>query len=311
MRACLTFALLATCLLAAPAQADQLDAAIAAYATGADWTAAEVQPQEDTLQASLEPGADASTLGPLEKALLLFDLAEPPLPRSRTLLRYGQIILDESESPLPVVFIEVARYNLGPAIRAAVMADYGAENTAPPEDFGIGPHVAWRYVFMPVMGNAAALLAAARRSEIPEADADVADCLGRGCLDLLVSVEELLPWDEAVAPDVDFEPPYESFAGEFDSATPARTAAELALSQNLALLVDGAYQWQGPEQPEAALDGAPFLFLELDKDLDQDTASDAVLALTQLNDDSLVALWSRRLELPDDVYWFGAPVPRD
>jgi hypothetical protein len=68
--------------------------------------------------------------------------------------------------------------------------------------------------------------------------------------------------------------------------------------------------WQGPEHPEAARGTEPFLFVTIDKDLGQDTALDAALGQTLLNDDAIAELWTRRIEFPGSVYWMNAAVNR-
>lgn len=315
MRSLLRPALFAACLLAllpaaALAASEYLEEEIAAFVGAPGWERAEAglieQALIDQLQdpRSVSPGG---SLGPLEKALLLLESEEPPLPRTRTLLRYGQITLDEDGTALPVSFVQVERYNLGPAIRAMAAEEYGAENVGAPEDFGVGPHVAWRFVFMPVMGSSALLLDAAR-AEIDEPAALGADCLGRGCLEMTVPADDLLPWLESEAPELDFVSPY---TAERDGiAVAARAVAELSLLQALATLEGGQYLWLGVEQAEAASDGRPFLFFLEDRDLGQDSASETLLVQSELNDDQLFAFWSRRLQVPGETWWFGAAMER-
>lgn len=305
--------LISAVLLAAPAlpaQADPLDDAIAGFTGAAGWQPGDAGAMEQALIGGLSDPRSVSpggSLGPLEKALLLAEQAEPALPRTRTLLRYGQITLDDNGAPLPVSFVQVERYNLGPATRVIAIEDFGEENVAAPEEFGVGPHVAWRFVFIPLMGSEAALLDAARR-DLPEAEAAAADCLGRGCLDLMHSAEDAVEWLESEAPPLDFASPYEERREGL--TVMARAVAELSLLQGLATLEGGQYLWTGVEQPEAAAEGQPFLYVLEDRGIGQEVASETLLVQTQLNDDSLSAFWSRRLELPDEVYWFGAGVKR-
>ncbi|ODT47839.1 hypothetical protein [Devosia sp. 63-57] len=60
-------------------------------------------------------------ISPFEKALLLTDLQEEPLPRLRYLLRYNQQTVDG----VVLSLISVERFNLGPAIRVETALAYG------------------------------------------------------------------------------------------------------------------------------------------------------------------------------------------
>ncbi len=300
--------LLAGNLLAAPAAGDELHTLVEAYTDGIGWSPSEAGPLAKALQAGLnEAAGGAGSVGPLEAALLLFADRENDLPRVRMLVRYGQVTLRGDGKTRVVSLVEVERYNLGPALRAQAVEEYGEDNVDEVAAFGEGPNVAWRYVFVPGQGRAAELLAAARQ-EIPDSDTERADCLGRGCLDLAVPLDELVRFDPAEAPPTDWAAPYP--AEENGLASPARATAELELHLGVATLIEGEYDWNGLEQPESAPDGTPFLFLQFEKGLGQDEGSDAVLALTELNDAGLYAVWSRRIEVPGSVSWFGAPVRR-
>ena len=95
-----------------------------------------------------------------------------------------------------------------------------------------------------------------------------------------------------------------------DVATPARIAAELAVVAGIAAVHDGRMSWHGPEQPEAARDSEPFLFLTIDRDLGQETNMDAILGQTLLNDDAVEALWHRRVEFPGSAFFMQAATAR-
>src|SRR5690606_5648243 len=81
--------------LAAPAaRAERAEAEMARFMQAAGYAARDVDAAEARLHAhfahrqpgAMTPGADVT---PVEKALLLMDLLEPPLPRTRTVVRYG------------------------------------------------------------------------------------------------------------------------------------------------------------------------------------------------------------------------------
>jgi len=244
-----------------------------------------------------------SEVSPLEKALLLVETLEPALPRTRTMLRYGQML----DGDTPYAFVTVERYNFGPTIRRMAIEDYGAENTDVPEAFGVGPHVAWRIVTMPLMGQQAALVAVAR-GEIADKDAEATECAGRPCLAFEPLPDDLHQWQETET-TIDIASLYAQKT-EGDVAAPARIAAELAIAAGIAASHDGRMDWHGPEQPEAARHAEPFLFLSIDRDLGQETAMDAMLGQTLLNDDAVEALWQRRVEFPGMVAFMQAATPR-
>lgn len=300
--------LLAASLLAAPAAGNELHQLLRSYADGIGWSPEDAGVLAKSLRAGLnEAAGGAGSVGPLEAALLLFADREDELPRVRILVRYGQVTLQGNGKTQVVSLVEVDRYNLGPALRAQAIEEYGEENVDGAAAFGEGANIAWRYVFVPAQGRAVELLAAARQ-EIPDSDAERADCLGHGCLDLTISLDELVTFDPAEAPPTDWAAPYP--ATQNGLATPARATAELELHLGLATLIEGEFDWNGLEQPESAPDGTPFLFLQFETGLGQDDGTDAVLALTELNDDGLYAIWSRRIEVPGGVSWLGAPVKR-
>lgn len=288
--------------------ADELDDALARFIDGDGFARQDAMAVDERLLSAYTPPAggmrpDEGT-GPLEKALLLVETLEPALPRTRTMVRYGQMTNEEGT---PFAFVTVERYNLGPATRAAVAEAYGEENTDTPEAFGIGPHVAWRIVTMPLMGQTAAIMETARR-EIPEAEAATADCGDRGCLAPDGTLDDGRAWEEAgieVAAATAYPP-----SGAGGLSRPAHAMAELAIAMGYAEDSDGRSYWTGVEQPEAARGTAPFLFGMVDDGLGQESAVDTVLGQTSLNDDSIAQLWMRRVEMPGAVFWMRDAVQR-
>ncbi len=292
----------AASVLSVAARADEVDDAIAAFIESDGFAQQDAEIIDGQLVGlftgtGMRPDGAAS---PLEKALLLVDSMEEPLSRVRYMVRYGQMIQDGT----PLSFVTVERYNFGPIIRQQVVDAYGEENADDLEAFGVGPHVAWRIVTMPLMGQAAAVIEAARR-EIGDEEAEALDCGGRGCLAYEPTLDEFQLWDEIEGP----LPLQTRYEGTDDVAVPARAASELAIAAGIASN-DGSVGWTGPEQPEAARGAEPFLFMTIDRDLGQDTAVDAVLGQTLLNDDSIAALWHRRVEFPGSVYWMQAATQR-
>jgi hypothetical protein len=252
---------------------------------------------------AMSPGG---TVGPIEKAVLIATGAIEST-RTRTAISYGELPVDDMGSTLPVSFITIRHYNLGPLIHAETADAYGAENTAPIEEFGTGEHREWRLVFMPVQNNAATILDAAMRT-ISDADAEDDDCTSRHCLDLTVSFDDVFAWSER-----DGAPPTwpALYADVSDGlATPAHAVAELMVAGFSANAESGVYQWTGGERAEAAQGIDPYRFIGIDRNLGQETAIDAVLHETLLNDDSIAELALRRIEIGGSVYWLENTVPR-
>lgn len=226
-------------------------------------------------------------ISPVEKALLLIDTQEEPLSRMRYLLRYNTAVVDGVELSL----VSVERYNLGPATREETILAYGAENTAGPEAFGIGPHVRWRFVTQPT-AKSAALLLAASREEIGEKTAQRASCLIRTCLSLdpmdgLAGWSEWAPYEMAL-PDVAYPAiiasPVDDDATEL---SPAILALQLAQAAGLA---DGL-AWSMPERQGGDND-TPILVVLIDRNLGQEIMSDAALGVGKMGLDS-EEYWTR------------------
>lgn len=300
--------LAAVSLLPFSLHAAEIDGVVDAFISDGGFEKQDANTVDEKLLAVFDPAAGKALrpdheASPLEKALLLVDALEPALPRTRTMVRYGQMM----DGDVPYSFVTVERYNFGPAIRQMAIEDYGAENVDEPEVFGVGPHVAWRVVTMPVMGQQAALVAVSR-GEIADETAQVTDCGGRLCLAFEPLPDDLHQWRET-GTAIELSSPYEAKTAD-DVAAPARIAAELAIAAGIAASHDGRMSWNGPEQPEAARDAGPFLFVTLDRDLGQETSIDAMLGQTLLNDDAVAELWHRRVEFPGTVSFMQAATPR-
>ena len=299
-------------LAALPAHADEVDETIATFIGEDGHVAQDLGIVETELARQFLPSTTAMRAdqyaSAIEKALLLVEAMEPALPRLRYMVRYGQMMQDET----PVSFVTVERYNMGPAVRQSVIESYGAENAGDPEDFGVGPHVEWRIVTFPLMGQAAGIISAARR-EVSDSEAAQVDCGGRGCLSDDTTMDDLQPWHE-METEIDIATAYPSVY-ESGASSPAFAAAELLTLAGLIEPDGDRPDWRGPEQPEAARFGEPFLFISIDFDLGQDTGVDAMLGQTLLNDDSIEDMWYRRIQFPGEPapgqrYWMQAAIER-
>ncbi len=142
------------------------------------WTPARFpNPRPDTIFPA-DAGINAAT-----KALMLVESQEPALPHVRYRITYR---LDNAPDfgSYANAYVEVTRFNLGP-VRLAETVDSTPEDVpvAPPEEFGIGPSVSWRFVMGWVQGGTAFAIHASR-SELSPAQAEVIDCLGAPCMAL-------------------------------------------------------------------------------------------------------------------------------
>lgn len=242
----------------------------------------------DEINAAL-PGAraesvflPAASLAPVPLALLALEASEPALERVRYRIRFGTRWIAEAPGgpPVPVGHVEVTRFNLGPAIRRQMVDAMGAEAVAGAEEFGVGPHVAWRLVTRPVMGHRAMVVAAGRMELDGEAAREEA-CFGTSCLDPAPALDTLVPWGGFGQVDADIRG-----EGEGGVLAPVQ-AAELLLGE-----VDHI-------EPGAAPGGAsvPGWAIEavLEANLGQDAGLDGAYRWGRLQDDSVAAGWQRVL----------------
>ncbi|MBP6018329.1 MAG: hypothetical protein KA735_02460 [Burkholderiaceae bacterium] len=125
------------------------------------------------------PDAD---LDAITKSILLLESLEPPLPRARYLVTYN-LVSPPGYPDFMRELVEVTRFNMGPTLRLDLAGSVPPEHLAPPEVFGVGPHVSWRFVMGPVMGMRAAVMQASRM-ELTDAQASDMTCLGQSCLAL-------------------------------------------------------------------------------------------------------------------------------
>ncbi len=243
---------------------------------------------------SISPGG---LVGPIEKAMLIADGATDAH-RTRTLISYGQIVEEEDGAPLPYSFVELRHYNLGQIIRSNTIDAYGEGDVADEAAFGLGDHLAWRFVFRPMMGHSALLMDASRRV-ISETEAAESDCEGRACLDPYASIDDLVSWTEIHGQIPTWPPLYPTHDGEISA--PAYAISRLAVFGFWANAEGGYYQWTGGEHPEAARGYAPYRFISIDRDLGQESAIDTVWRETALNDDELYAISFRQLDIAGQV----------
>ncbi|MFT0850260.1 hypothetical protein VRY85_05695 [Achromobacter sp. F4_2707] len=166
------------------------------------------------------PDAD---LDPLTRAMLLVEAHEAALPHVRYHVTYSMSVAPDYPELLTHL-VQVTRYNLGPAKRAALKNHLPENELAAPEEFGIGPHVSWRFVLSPTMGMQSALEYAGR-AELADSQAESADCLGTPCLSLHTPQGPSLAWQPVTPPQLGaatYTP-----LGQWGVVRPARVMQEL------------------------------------------------------------------------------------
>lgn len=255
-----------------------------AYTTSAGFSPVDVKRVNDDLAAVFKSGTPmtAAEVSLIEKALLVLEAREPALTR----VRYALSFSEQTIGATKLSFVDVQRYNLGPATFQDAVASYGAENVSDPSAFGIGPHVAWRLVSQHTADATAAVMAASRR-EITEADAASARCPVRSCV-ALGGFDDLANWTELPVPNrTAITSPYPAIFAYNDGrdtieeVTVAYQALRLLLASGYAKEYQGSVLWKLPVPADAAK-RTPRLTLIIDRNLGQDTISDAALGI--LND---------------------------
>lgn len=274
-----------TLVFAADAIANAVGDTAAAYVAAEGHTPADAGELTKKLAAMMSGGKAMAPaeVSLIEKALLVVESEEPPLPHTRYILRYSEQKVDDAD----LSFVDVQRYNLGGAVRHDAVSSYGAENVANTTDFGVGPHVAWRFVARQTNDDAAVLLAAGRK-EIPEEIAAAIDCQTRTCLSL-DGFDALATFtDEAVPERIAVTPPYADTVMSKQGTetvveqTPAFEALQLALATGYAKSYRGSVLWKIPRplEPNAA---SPLIVILLDRNLGQEIMSDMVIGLSKID----------------------------
>jgi len=251
----------------------------------------------DELEAAIEarlPATDfvflaSGSVSPLAKALLALQAVDGTLDHTRHHVSVRVLLAEQSPAayPVPFVFLQVDRYNLGPAIRDELVAELGEDRVAPAAEFGEGPHVSWRFVMRQLMGQEAALFSAAR-AELSDERADAADCLGMACLLPYGGIGEIAVWHEMEEVDLGAELGGLAYPGTRDGL--ARPAAMLDLVAARAHF----------DPYESEVTGSDLLVAEfvLEAGLAQDQVIEVALRQGHLLDDSLAAEWQRLVALP-------------
>lgn len=260
--------------------------------TGESWYTPARFPQMGT--SALRPDAD---MDPVTKSVLLLESREAALPHTRYRITYRLEPAAPDYGDVRHAYIEVTRFNLGPTIHKDVVSAYG-EHAAPPEVFGIGPHVSWRFVTGSIMGMRANVIRASRRV-VSEAEARTADCLGVRCLSRSVPDGPAGEWQALSPPE--FEP---AVYGDADGGLPgpARVADYLF-----------SYVTRNGEEPAfgAHADAPQMIFVISMNVVGQEQTASGTLHQPRLMDDAISDIWTQRRQGGADlVEWRRLSVPR-
>lgn len=272
-----------------PLSSEDYDGLVGDFLLGeADAQLVDVDQLEADVEAAL-PESDSvflrgGQLSPLAKVLHALEAHDGRLERVRYALGIQRVYVEEppAADPVPVLLIVVQRFNLGQLIRQELIDSVGAENVAEPGEFGVGPHVEWRFIARQLMGQEAMLLAASRRDLSPEEAAE-ADCLSGSCLSSAALIDSAAVWHDFLPADLGIAVPefldglpYEAEAGGLPVS-----AAALDLAARLA----GFDAYLAEAGTEA--------YASVERNLGQDASLDAVLVQGNLADDSLESVWTR------------------
>lgn len=250
------------------------------------------------------PTAD---LTPLSLAVLALESNEAPLPRMRYRVRYGVTRVEATPGGAmgAMYLVEVDRYNLGPAIHDDIVA--AGMPAGPIDEFGVGPHVSYRFAIMPMMGRQLNITAASRTELTGEAAAARA-CLDLGCLETGAVADSLDVGLAGMEPvDIGFSAPY-STVFRHDSVpgavlSPAAALDRLLLKSEAAEveLLEGL-NWTGFEHREGVQPGEPFVTAVIEVNLGQEAGIDAVMKEGAVMDHAVESVWRRIGAVPPNQF---------
>lgn len=232
-----------------------------------------------------------SEMAPIERALRVLETAAGELPHVRYQIEYQPVYLPDLDYWEPRAHIQITRFNLGPTVRREVLAAYGPENTASPEEFGVGPHVRWRFVVAPVQNMKADIWMAAQQTLSPE-QAQAADCFGTPCLSTEMIEGPSAEWQA------------------FDASVPNKF---LDLAGATGLVADtalGSSNLGYGEIVEGSNASAAQLILVATDGLGSDPIIDVMAYEPVVMDDAIQSMWLRRIQIEPNVDWMQLPIYR-
>ncbi len=223
-----------------------------------------------------------ANLDAVTRAILLLEAREIALPRVRYRITYS-MQHDENIPEAQQAYIDVRRYNLGPQLREELVESIGAEYVASPKEFGVGPHVNWRFVMSPMMGMMADARYASRR-ELTDKQARADDCLGESCLSTLDPTGPELAPTTLSAPKLE-TPQYRYTADGV--ARPAHVAHALWTSVSSEGMDPLPYQKDNPQ----------FTFVISMNVVGQENTAIGMVRQNMVMDDAIAKIWTQRLEV--------------
>ncbi|WP_366654869.1 hypothetical protein [Fodinicurvata sp. EGI_FJ10296] len=238
------------------------------------------------------PITPMGTISPQVMAILAVEAHEEPVERARYRLKLGLggVGGHPPGRVTQMTFIQIDRFNLGPAIREELIETHGAEHAPPAGVFGDGPHVSYRFAMSPVQGTPASINSISRM-EMPDAKAASVDCFDTSCLTTDTVIEDAVSWGNERDASIDFDQPYGVRRGGVIS--PAAAMDMLALQQGIASIHDGRL-WPGQVEPRESVGFAePFVETIIEINLGQDEVVDAAIHDTHLMDHMTEAFWRR------------------
>lgn len=240
---------------------------------------------EALLPASDSVFLSSSALTPLGRALLAVIAHDGPMKLYRYSLKVSLAQLPDAPAggTTPALLVQVDAFNLGALQHADLVTHLGAEHVAPLEEFGAGPSRNWRLVLIPLMGQPAAILAAAR-SELTEEQAQGSICLGEPCLTVAPLIEPAAVWQ---------------YSNELD---PSLVDTVLAPPHPVAMLDLVATQ-AGFDPYVSEVADQVLAEVLIETAFAQDTFIDVALRQGPLMDDSLLAVWQRAYAFPVGEDW--------
>lgn len=227
-------------------------------------------------------------MDPVTRSILLVENMEGQLPHTRYRVTYRLAVASPDYPDVQYGYVEVTRFNMGPAIRQDVVASYGAANAAPEEIFGIGPHVTWRFITGEVMGMRASVLRASRKT-LGKSEAKTADCLGVPCLSRDVPQGPDGQWQALSPPDPEL-PVYR----ETDGAMPGPAGIADALFSHATR--------NGEEPAYGPFPGSPQMVFVISMNIvGQEQTALGLLHQPLLMDDAVSDIWTQRLQVGSDM----------
>ncbi len=226
----------------------------------------------------------SAVASPVDKLIALLDASEVPLQRARYKISFFQRPL-----PLPnganetVSFVQVQRFNLGPAVRRSLVASLGAAQVAPAKEFGLGPHISLRAT-LSFLRSADPGFREIGRSVISEQAAAREPCFEVSC----VSLESALERQDWAAGQW-ARPPAIQPKPKLHTVTTADAVRWLLAGAGLIESATG--RWAEPETPEGLKPGEPSLSFVIERDLGQNHGLSAALRDGPLMDDEIRERW--------------------